>query len=147
MGGVPNDAAGAERIYRWGGEKAHRQTAAETEGWKVALPITRGGHEGGETHRHPHINLEKAEHGRAVYCYANASGLMQGSATERASEGYVKVVRKVGNLLGEIKGKGNGDGIDVWFGIGGRNGGGGGVVSRKQGKRIKWNGMERGECR
>ena len=28
VGGVPDDGAGAERIYPWGGEKAHGQTAA-----------------------------------------------------------------------------------------------------------------------
>ena len=34
--------AGAERIYTWGGEKAHRYTTEEREGWEVALPLTRG---------------------------------------------------------------------------------------------------------
>ena len=76
---------------------AHRQTAAERDGWEVALPLTRGGHEGGGTHRHPHINSEKAEHGRAVYFYATASGPMRGIKTERGSEVYVKVVVTVGN--------------------------------------------------
>ena len=63
----------------------------------MALPLTRGGHEGGGTHRHSDINLEKAEQGRAVHCYATASGPMQGSKTDRGSEGYVKVVGTVGN--------------------------------------------------
>ena len=71
---------------------------------------------------------------------------MRGRETERGSEGYVKVVGKVGNLLGERKGEGNVDGSNARFGIGDRHGGGGGVVSRKQGKRIKWGGMERGKC-
>ena len=88
MGVVPDDGAGAERIYPWGGEKAHRQTATEWEGWEVALPLTRGGHEGGRNNGRPYINSEKAEHGRAVYCYATASGPVQGSATERGREGY-----------------------------------------------------------
>ena len=50
MGGVPDDGAGVERIYTWGGEKAHRQTTAEREVWEVALPLTGGGHKGGGTH-------------------------------------------------------------------------------------------------
>ena len=97
MGGVPDDGAGVELISPWVGETTYRQTAAEREGWEVALPLTRGGHEGGGTHIHLNINSEKAEHGRTVYCYATASGPMRGSKTERGSEGYVKVVRTVGN--------------------------------------------------
>ena len=97
MGGVPNDGAGADCISPWGGEKAHGQTGAEREGWEVALPFTRGGHEGGGTNRHSNINSEKSEHGRVVYCYATASGPMRGSETERGSKGYVKVVGTVGN--------------------------------------------------
>ena len=47
-----------------------------------------------------------------------------------------------------IDNKGNGDGIGVRFRFGsrGRHGGGGGTGNRKQGKRIKWEGMKRGEC-
>ena len=56
MGGVPNDGAGAERFYTWGGEETHRQTTAEGEGWEVALPLTGGGHEGGGTHGCLNIN-------------------------------------------------------------------------------------------
>ena len=97
MGGVTNYGAGADRISPWGGEKAHRQTAAEREGWEVALPLTIGGHEGGGTHRHSNINPDKVEHGRAVYCYATASGHMCGNETERGGKGYVKVVGTVGN--------------------------------------------------
>ena len=37
VGGVPNDGACVERIYTLGGEKAHRQTNAEREGWEVTL--------------------------------------------------------------------------------------------------------------
>ena len=51
----------------------------------MALPLTRGGHEGGGTHRHSNINPEKAEHGRAVHCYATASGPMRGSDTSRVT--------------------------------------------------------------
>ena len=50
MGGVPNDGAGAERIYTWGGKKAHRQTTAEGEVWEVSLTLTGGGHEGDRIH-------------------------------------------------------------------------------------------------
>ena len=50
MGGVPDDGAGAERIYTWGRKKAHRQATAEREGREAELPLTRGGHEGGGTH-------------------------------------------------------------------------------------------------
>ena len=67
MGGVPDDGAGAERISPWGGEKTHRKTAAEREGWEVGLSLTRGFHEVGGTHRHSDINSEKAEHSRAVH--------------------------------------------------------------------------------
>ena len=128
MGGVPDDRAGAERISPWGGEKAHRQTSAEREGWEVALPLTRGGHEGGGPQRCPHLNSEKAENGRAVYFYATASGPMRGTKTERGSEGYVMVVGTVGNWLGEQTGEGNRDRSDVRFGIRGRHGGGGGAT-------------------
>ena len=50
MNGVPDDGAGPERIYTWGGKKAYRQTTAEREGWEVALPLTTWGHERGGTH-------------------------------------------------------------------------------------------------
>ena len=86
MGGVPDDGAGAERIYPWGDEKDHRQTAAEREGWEVALPLTRGGHEGGGNHGRPYINSEKVEHGRAVYFYATASGLCEGARQREGAQ-------------------------------------------------------------
>ena len=53
---------------------------------------------------------------------------------------------KVGTWLGKSKGEGNGDGNDVRVVNGDRHGGGGGAGRRKQGKRIKRGGMERGEC-
>ena len=72
---------------------------------------------------------------------------MRGSEAERGSAGYAKVVGSVGHRLGEVQGKGNGDRIGVRFGFGIRHGGGGGAGNRKQGKRLKWGGMERSECR
>ena len=58
--------------------------------------------------------------------------------------GYAKVVGSVGHRLGECQGEGNGNGIGVRFRV--RHGGGGGKGNRKQGKRLKWGGMERSEC-
>ena len=74
MGGVPDNGAGVERVYTWGGETANRQITAEREVWEVVLPLTGGGHEGGGDHQLPNIHKQKAEHGCAVYCYATASG-------------------------------------------------------------------------
>ena len=56
MGGVPNDGAGVERIYTWGGKTANRKTTTEREVWEVVLTLTGGGHEGGGTHRRTHIH-------------------------------------------------------------------------------------------
>ena len=56
MGGVPDDGAGSERIYTWGGETANWQTTAEREGWEVVLPLTGGGNEGGGSHQRSHIH-------------------------------------------------------------------------------------------
>ena len=42
MGGDPDDGAGAERIYPWGGEKAHRQTTAEGGDGKWHYPSLEG---------------------------------------------------------------------------------------------------------
>ena len=42
MGGVPDDGAGAERISPWGGEKAHRQTAAVGSDGKWHYPSLEG---------------------------------------------------------------------------------------------------------
>ena len=71
---------------------------------------------------------------------------MRGSGAERGSAGCAKVVGPVGHRLGEGQGEGNGDGIGVRFRFGVRHGGGGGAGNRKQGKRIKWGGMEQIEC-
>ena len=37
-----------------------------------------GGHEGSGTQRRTNVNKQKAEHGRAVYCYSTASGPLRG---------------------------------------------------------------------
>ena len=63
----------------------------------MAIPLTRGGHGVGRTNRHYDINLEKAEHGCAVHCYATASGPMRGCESERGSKGDAKVVVTGGN--------------------------------------------------
>ena len=91
-GGDPKDGAGAERISPWDSEITHWETAAEREGRGMAIPLARGGHGGGGTNGHYDINPEKAEHRRAVHCYATASGPMRGCESERGSEGASKVV-------------------------------------------------------
>ena len=144
MGGVPDNGAGVERVHTWGGETANRQTTVQREGWGVVLPLTGGGHEGGGAHRRPNVHKQKAEHGRAVYCYATASGPLRGGNTERGSAGNTEVVGSDGHRLREGKGEGNGNGFGVRIGDG--HGGGGGTGNRKQGKRIKWGGMEWSKC-
>ena len=110
----------------------------------MVLPLTGGGHEGGGAHRRPNIHKQKAEHGRAVYCYATASGPLRGGDAERGSAGNTEVVGSDGNIMGEGQGKGSGNVIGVQ--LGDRHGGGGGEGNRKHGKRLKWGGMERSEC-
>ena len=78
MGGVPENGEGTEHVHTWDGETANRKTTAEREGWEVVLPLTGGGHEGSGSHRCTNVNKQKAEHGRAVYFYATASGPLQG---------------------------------------------------------------------
>ena len=75
-----------------------------------------------------------------------AYGPLLRSKAERGSGGYATVVGPVGNRLGKIQGKRNGDGIGVRFGFRVIHGGGGGAGNRNQGKRLKWGGMERSEC-
>ena len=50
----------------------------------------------------------------------------------------------VRHRLVEGQGEGNGNGIGDRLGV--RHGGGGGTGNIKQGKRLKWGGMERSEC-
>ena len=144
MGGVTDNGAGVERVHTWVGETANRQTTAEREGWEVVLSLTGGGRAGGGAHRRPNIYKQKAEHGRAVYCYATASGPLQGGDAERRSAGDTEVVGAEGHRLGEGQGEGSGNRIGVRLRE--RHGGGVGAGNRKQGKRLKWGGIERGEC-
>ena len=74
----------------------------------------------------------------------NASGPLRWVKAERSGAGNNEVVVPDGYILGEGKSKGRGNGIRVQ--IGDRHGGGGVVGHRKQGKWIKWGGMERSEC-
>ena len=113
----------------------------EREGWEVVLPLTRGVHEGSRAHQRTNVNKQKAEHGRAVYCYANASGPLRGGEAERGGVGNNEVVGPDVYRLGEGKGEGSGNVIGVQ--VGDIHGEGRCVGHRKQGKRIKWGRMER----
>ena len=44
VGGHPKDGAGAEWVSTRGGKEAYRETGAEREERRVALPVPRGGH-------------------------------------------------------------------------------------------------------
>ena len=66
----------------------------------LALPLTRGGHEGGGINGYPDLDSEKAEHGCAVHCDATASGPVRGGESEGGSEGAAKVVGPGGHRLG-----------------------------------------------
>ena len=101
----------------------------------MVLPLTGGGHEGGGAHRLMNIHKQKAEHVRAVYCYATASIPLQGGDAERRRAGDTEVVGAEGHRLGEGQGKGSGNRIGVRLGY--RHGGGGGAENIKQGKRLK----------
>ena len=144
MGGIPKNRAGTERVRPWGVKTAYRKATADREGWEVFLPLTGGGHEGIGSHRRPNVNKQKAEHGRAVYFCATASGPLRGGEAERGGAGNNEVVVPDGYRLGEGESEGSGNGIRVRFGD--RHGGGGDAGHRKQDKRIKWGVMERSEC-
>ena len=144
MGGVPKNGDGTERVHTWGGETANRKTTSERERWEVVLSLTGGGHEGGGAPRRPNVHKQKAEHGRALYCYAIASGPLQGGDAERRSASNTEEMGSDGHRLVEGQGEGSRNGIGVR--IGDRHVGGGGAGHRKQGKRIKWGRMERSEC-
>ena len=110
----------------------------------MVLPLTGGGHEGGGSCQRPNIHKQKAEHGRAVYCYATASGTLRGGDVERGSAGNTEVVGSDRHRLGEGQGEGHGNGLGVQ--LGDRHEGGGGKGNRNQGKRLKWGGMKRSKC-
>ena len=94
----------------------NRKTTAEREGWEVVLPLIGGGHEGRGAHRRTNSNKQKAEHGRAVYCYATASGPLRGGETEGGGVGNNEVVGPDRYRLGEGKGEGSLNGIAVRVG-------------------------------
>ena len=134
-----------ELLHPWGGETDYREEAAERVGWEMFLPLTGGSHEVIRVHRRQDVYKQKAEHGRAVHCNVTASGPLRGGDAARRGEGDNEVMGPEGNRMGEGKREGIGDGIG--FQIGDRHGGGGDAGRRKQGKWIKWGGMERSECR
>ena len=103
MGGVPENGAGTERVHPWGGETDNRKATAYRERWEVVLPLTGGSHEGSGDHRRPNVNKQKAERGRAVYCYATASGPLRGGDAERGGAVNNEVVGSDGYRLGEGK--------------------------------------------
>ena len=140
----PQEWRGTEYIHKWGGKTANWKETMERVGWEVVLLLTGGGHEGGGSHRRLNVHKQKAEHGCAVYCYATASGPLQGGDAERGSAGNTEVVGSDGHRLVEGKGEGSGNGIGVR--IGDRLGGGGVLRHRNKDKQIKWGGMERSEC-
>ena len=99
------------RLESRGGKKDYMKAAAEREGWEVILPLTGGVHEGSGAHQRLNVNKQKAEHGRALYCYATASGTLQGGEAERGGAGNNDVVGTDGYRLGEGKSEGRGNGI------------------------------------
>ena len=71
----------------------------EREGWEMVLPLTGVSHEGSGVHQRQNINKQKAEHGRAVYCYATASGPLREGGVVRGEAGNNEVVGPEGNRL------------------------------------------------
>ena len=69
---------------------------------------------------------------------------MRGGEAERGGAGNNEVVGPDGYRLGEGESKGSGNGIGVRIGY--IHGGGGDAGHRKQGKWLKWVGMEWSEC-
>ena len=79
----------------------------------MVLTLAGGGHGGSGAHRRMNVNKQKAEHGRAEYSYATASGTLRGGETERGGAGHNAVVGPDGSRLGEGKGEGSRNGIGV----------------------------------
>ena len=113
MGGFPENGEGTAHVHTWDGKTANRKTTAKSEGWEVVLSLTGGGHEGGRNHRRSNVHKQKVEHGRAVYCYATASGPLRGVDIERGSAGNTEVVGSYGHILGECQGEGSGNVISI----------------------------------
>ena len=113
MGGNAKNGAGAELLHSWGSETDHRETAAERVGRDMVLPLAGGGHEGSRFHRRKDVYKYKAEHGSAIHCNTTASGPLRGDNTERRGDGGNEVVVPEGDILGEGKSEGGGDGIII----------------------------------
>ena len=128
----------------WGGEAAHWEAGAESEGRGLVLPFTRGCHEGGGIDRHTEFDSKQAEHGRAINCDATASGPVRGGGSKGGSKGADEVVGPGGHRLGN--GEGKGSRARQYRRIKNRHGRGGGAGGREQGERVKRGGMERGDC-
>ena len=92
MGGYSNDGAGVKWVSVRGGEVAYRETGAEREARRMALPVPRGGHAGGGVDINQEIHSKQAEHGRTVHCHATASGPVRGVQSEGGREGADEVV-------------------------------------------------------
>ena len=68
MGTNPQDGAGPEYFPTQSRTTAHRETAEETGGWELGLPIIGGSNGGSRFQGDRDIHYKEAEHGRAVYC-------------------------------------------------------------------------------
>ena len=80
----------------------------------MVIPLTGGGHEGSRVHRRKDVYKQKAEHDRAIYCNATASGPLQGDDAARRGEGDNEVVGPEGDRLGESKNEGS---LNTWGGF------------------------------
>ena len=83
VGGVAENGAGAELLRPWGSATDYREAAAERVGWKMALSLTGGSHEGSGVHRRQDVHNQKVEHGRAIHCNSTASVPLQGDGAAR----------------------------------------------------------------
>ena len=72
----------------------------------MVLPLPGGGHAGSRFYRRKDVYKQKAEHGCAIHCNANASVPLQGYYTYRRVEGGNEVVGPEGDRLGERKSEG-----------------------------------------
>ena len=97
MGGHPKAGAGVEWVSTRGGEEDYRETGAEREERRVALPISRGGHAVSRADGQSEIHSKQAEHGHAVHCDVTASGPVRGGQSEGGREGVNAVVESYGH--------------------------------------------------
>ena len=64
------------RLPGQGSKVSDRKAAPPGEGWKMVLPISGGGFEGGGCREGQAVNPPETEHGRAIYCNEADSGDM-----------------------------------------------------------------------